>query len=119
MYQNLALIKSNGKFGMVKNEVIVPFEYDSIFISRKDPNNLPIGSNNKVNQQKNTPNPLLRPNQAISCLTTQKNNKFGLVNSEGTIIYNENDAVYEAELFGYYSVKKDNLYGIYFLQSKR
>jgi hypothetical protein len=119
LYQNLALIKSNGKFGMIKNEVIVPFEYDSIFISRKDPNNLPIGSNNKVNQQKNTPNPLLRPNQAISCLTTQKNNKFGLVNSEGTIIYSaENDAVYEAELFGYYSVKKDNLYGIYFLQSK-
>lgn len=118
LYQNLIVIKSNGKFGVVKNEIIVPFEYDSIFIPTKDPNNIPIGSNNRLNQNRKTPNPLLKPKQSISCLTIQKNNKFGLVNSEGQIIYTaENDQVFEAELFGYYSVKRDNLYGIYFLLS--
>jgi WG containing repeat len=119
VYHNLTLVKSNGKFGVVKNEIILPFEYDSIFIPRKDPYNTPIGSNNKIIQKKNPPNPLIRPNQVISCLTIQNKGKFGLVNRDGKIIYPaDNDEIYEAELFGYYSVKKDNLYGIYFLLSK-
>lgn len=118
LYQNLTIVKSNGKFGIVQNEIIVPFEYDSIFVPTKDPKHIPVGSN-KTTQKRNTPNPLTRPNQTISSLTVQKNNKFGLINSEGKIIYpSDNDEVFNAEQFGYYSVKKGNLYGIYFSKSK-
>jgi hypothetical protein len=119
LYQNLTIVKSDGKFGVVKNEIIVPFEYDSIFIPSQDPMNIPIGSRNNNNPKRNIPNPLLRLYQAVSCLTLQKNNKVGLVNSDGKIIYTvDNDQVYNAESYGYYSVKKDNLYGIYFILSK-
>ena len=119
LYQNLTLVKSNGKFGVVKNEIIVPFEYDSIFMPTKDPKHIPVGSSNKAIQKRNTPNPLTRPNQTILYLTLQKNNKFGLINSEGKIIYPaDNDEVFNAEQFGYYSVQKGNLYGIYFSKSK-
>lgn len=118
LYQNLTIVKSNGKFGVVKNEIIVPFEYDSIFLPIKDPKHIPIGSNRAI-QKRNTSNPLIRSNQTVSCLTLQKNNKFGLINNEGKIIYPaDNDEVFSAEMFGYYSVKKGNLYGIYFLNSK-
>lgn len=119
LYQNVAIIKSNGKFGVVSNQIILGFEYDSIFIPIKDKRHIPIASNQKPFQQSNPPNPIIKPYQNISCLTIQKNNKLGLANSEGEIIYPaENDEVYNADQFGYYSVKKGSLYGIYFSKSK-
>lgn len=119
LYQNLTIVKSNGKFGVVNNEIIVPFEYDSIFLPIKDPKHVPIGSINRTFQKIKTPNPLIIHYQSITCLTLQKNNKFGLINNEGKIIYPvDNDEVYNSEPFGYYNVKKGNLYGIYFSNSK-
>ena len=119
LYQNVTILKSEGKFGLVSNKIILGFEYDSIFVPIKDKRHIPIASNQKPFQQSNPPNPTIKPYQSISCLTIQKNNKLGLINSEGEIIYPaENDEVYNADLFGYYSVKKGSLYGIYFSKSK-
>ncbi|MBK8874201.1 MAG: WG repeat-containing protein [Bacteroidetes bacterium] len=119
VYQNLTIVKSNGKFGVVKNETIVPFEYDSIFMPKKDPKYSSTYSTYKSNSKKNAIQPLIRSNLPISCLTLQMNNKLGLANSDGKVIYPaENDEVYNVEQFGYYSVKKEKLYGIYFSQSK-
>lgn len=119
LYQNLTLVKSDGKFGVIKNQIIVPFEYDSIFIPIKNPMHIPIGSRNNVIQNRNVSNPLIKTYQTVSCLTIQKNNKVGLVNSDGKIIYTaDNDEVYNDESYGYYSVKKEKLCGIYFVLSK-
>jgi len=117
LYQNLAIVKADGKFGVLKNETIIPFEYDSIFIPRSNSNYNSYNSN-KSKPKIKTPNPQLQPSLIISYLTLEKNNKFGLVNSDGAIIYPaDNDAVTNADSYGYYSVKKGNLYGIYFSKS--
>jgi len=118
LYQNLALVKSDGKFGVVKNEIIVPFEYDSIFLPVKKTKQIP-NNNNKAIKSEKTANPLIRPHQNVSHLTLQKENKLGLINSDGKTIYPvDNDEVNDAETYGYFSVKKANLFGIYFSQSK-
>ncbi|CAM3618982.1 hypothetical protein FSS13T_17660 [Flavobacterium saliperosum S13] len=117
LYQNLAIVKAGGKFGVLKNETIIPFEYDSIFIPKNN-SNYNTYNNNKSKQKIKIPNPLLQPSQNVLYLTIQKNNKFGLVNGNGTIIYPaDNDAVNNADSYGYYSVKKGELYGIYFSKS--
>lgn len=120
LYQNLTILKSEGKFGILKKDVlIVPFEYDSIFLPIQDPGNSWIGNMTKKPKNWKTPNPLVKTYQNVSCLTIQKGTKFGLVNSEGELIYTaENDAAYTAENLGYYSVKKGTLYGIYFFTGK-
>lgn len=119
VYQNLTIVRSNGKFGVVKNEIVVPFEYDSIFMPKNDPKYSSAYSSYKTNQKKTVIQPLIRSNIPITGLTLQLNNKLGLANSEGKVIYPaENDEVYSVEQFGYYSVKKEKLYGIYFSQSK-
>lgn len=117
IYNNLAIIKSGGKFGIAKHEMVVEPEYDSIFISRNTGNanyNKP-----KSGQKVKLPNPLMRTYQEVTAVTLQKDKKIGLSDSDGTIIYPaDNDEIYNAEALGYFSVKKGNLYGIYFSKSK-
>lgn len=55
LYQNVAIIKSDGKFGVVSNQIILGFEYDSIFIPIKDKRHIPIASIQKPFQQSNPP----------------------------------------------------------------
>ncbi|MGX7666504.1 WG repeat-containing protein [Flavobacterium pedocola] len=116
VYQNVAIVKTDGKYGVIKDQTIIPFEYDSIFIPIRNQhyNNY----NNKPQQKVKAPNLLLQSSQNIPYLTIQKGNKFGLIDANGTIIYPaENDAVFNADSFGYYSVKKGDFYGIYFSNS--
>ncbi|WP_313807331.1 WG repeat-containing protein [Flavobacterium sp.] len=118
LYQNVAIIKADGKFGLLNDKVILPLEYDSIFIPRKNPNYNPIYGNNSKQKIK-IQNPLLQTSHTIPYLTVQKKDKFGLIESNGTVIYpTDNDEVLSADSFGYYSVKKNNLCGIYFIGSK-
>jgi hypothetical protein len=115
-YSNLAIVKANGKFGIIKDQTVVPFEYDSIFISSPERALL---SNNVKKTAASGPRIFSNSYITITALTLQKDNKYGLVNSNGTIIYPAvNDAVLNAQSLGYFTVKKGNLYGIYFINSK-
>lgn len=116
VYANLTILKVNGKFGVVKNQTIVPFEYDSLFVPT------PEGYNNKTKKAKKT-NPFVfeysKVSKTVNYLTIQKNGKYGLINSDGTIIYPaENDQINSVEMKNYCTAKKDKLYGIYFMASK-
>lgn len=119
LYKNIAIVKSNGKYGVVKNNIAIPFQYDSIYLPTNDPNRIPTISKYNTHQKKSSSNPLIRNYQSVTYLTLQLNDKVGLATSEGDMIFPvNNDAVYNAELFDYYSVKKAGLYGIYFSKSK-
>lgn len=117
IYKNLAIIKSEGKFGIAKNEMVVQPEYDSIFVSVNTGSiyyNKP-----KSGQKVKLLNPLLRTHQDVTGLTLQKDKKLGLADSNGTLLYPaENDEVYNNDALGYITVKKGNLFGIYFSKSK-
>lgn len=119
LYSNLAVIKSNGKFGIVKNRVILPFEYDTIYA----PVNEMYRTNNPKNVTKNTKSvqvDFTQNSRAVNLLVIQKEGKVGLINADGTMIFpTENDAIFNFESYGFYSVKKGNLYGIYFLETKK
>lgn len=117
VYANLTILKVNGKFGVIKDEVIVPFEYDSIFI------NAPEGYNN-VNTLRTAKkiNPFVfeysKISKTVSLMTVQKAGKLGLVDSNSTVIYPaDNDMVSNMEMKKYYIVKKNNLFGIYFMET--
>ena len=117
IYKNLAIIKSEGKFGIAKNEMVVQPEYDSIFVSVNTGSiyyNKP-----KSGQKVKLLNPLLRTHQDVTGLTLQKDKKLGLADSNGTLLYPaENDEVNNNDALGYITVKKGNLFGIYFSKSK-
>lgn len=119
MYYNLAIIKSNGKFGIIKNQVILPFEFDSIYAPMNE-----MYRSTAVKKTTKYTKPIqvdfTQNSRAVNLLVVQKRGKLGLINSDGTTIFpTENDAIANFESYGYYSVKKGNLYGIYFLESKK
>ncbi|WP_207421541.1 WG repeat-containing protein [Desertivirga brevis] len=118
LYGDLVLIKSEGKFGVLKRKQIVPFEYDSIFVA-------PLGESGNVKPRSfsnsRKPQSLILDNsyRSISCLAVRKDGKYGLIDSAGKVIFPaENDAVNNYETYRYYSVKKGNFYGIYFTEAK-
>lgn len=116
IYNNLTVIKANGKFGAVKKQLVIPLEYDSIFVPSPQENGL---IRTKTAVRKNSPivNNFYR---SITAVALQKGNQYGLADSEGAIIFPaENDAVYNQEMFKYYTVKKGNLLGIYFTQGRQ
>ncbi len=115
VYANLVIVKTNGKFGVLKNgQTIIPFDFDSIYAPSEE------YSNNKPKSAKPIAFNYSKYNTAIACLALKKNEKFGLSNSEGAIIYAaDNDAVSNMALLNYYTVRKDKLFGIYFLASKK
>lgn len=119
VYNNLAIVKANGKFGILKNEVILPFEYDSIYV----PTNEMYAQNNRAkNTKKFTPYNFehAQSYKIASVLVVVKAGKLGLINSNAEMIFPpEFDAVANFESFGFYTVKKDNLYGIYFIENKK
>lgn len=118
LYTDLAIIKANGKFGVVNKQLVVPLEYDSIFVSSMETN----GTSTRA--RRNTPrtSPIDRFGDFYheTLLTIQKGNKYGLAESDGTVVYAaDNDAVYNQRMYKYYMVKKDNLHGIYFIASRK
>lgn len=114
LYPNLAIVKSQGKFGVVTDKIIVPFEYDSIAptISRPVKNNQVIKQNPRLTTH-------LSQNPVFDFMVL-KHNKLGLIKSDGTEIYPaENDEIKRESMFSYYVVKKDHLNSIYFPSSHR
>lgn len=114
VYANLAIVKANGKFGVIKKDIVVPFEYDSISYR------ITTGSGNKL--QKDDPFAFRRSNlsRSIFDLVVSKNGKLGLVSSEGAVIYPaENEEISRVDSKNYYLVRKDNLYSIYFKSANR
>lgn len=113
LYYNLAIVKSNGKFGVITDKIIVPFKYDSIA------HNISTVTKSKQKRVANNveTNNVSRP--PIFDFMILENNKLGLVNSEGEIIYPaENDEIRRETMFAYYLIKKQNLYSIYFTSTK-
>jgi hypothetical protein len=117
VYANLTILKVNGKFGIIKDQTIIPFEYDSIYVPVAE------GYNN-FNKSKKVKkiNPFAfeysKLSKTVSLMTIQKAGKVGLADLNATIIYPaDNDAVNSVEMKRYYTVKKNNLYGIYFMDS--
>ena len=119
LYNNLAIVKSNGKFGIVKNQVVLPFEYDSIYA----PVNEMYRNKNIKKITKNTKPiefDLTQNSRTVHLLVVQKEGKVGLINSDGiTIFPPENDEIINFESYGFYSVKKGSFYGIHFLEGKK
>ena len=114
LYNNLAIVKANGKFGVITDKIIVPFEYDSIAhnIVNKSKTIQKQVKNNVELQNVNRP--------PAFDLIVLKDNKMGLVTSEGTIIYPpQNDEISREASKGYYLIKKQNLFSIYFTSSKQ
>ena len=111
-YLNSAIIKSAGKFGLVTDKVVVPFEYDSIA------QNI---TKNKNPQQKFSQYDFRHLNSTPAFeMVVEKNGKLGLVSSEGELIYPpESDEIIREKTMGYMLAKKDNLYSIYFTSSKQ
>lgn len=118
LYTDLAIIKANGKFGVVKKQVIVPLEYDSIFVSAMVTNGSSTKTTRKIKRVSQI-DKFYDLNQG-TLLTIQKGGKYGLVGSDGNIIYTaDNDAVDNKSMYQYYTVKKGNLLGIYFTTGKK
>lgn len=117
VYANLTILKVNGKFGVVKDETILPFEYDSIYVSVPEG----YGSFNKSKKSKKI-NPFVfeysKLSKTVRLLTVQKAGKLGLIDSNSTVIYPaDNDLINNVEMKRYYTIKKNNLYGIYFMDT--
>lgn len=116
LYNNLAVLKVNGKFGVVKKDrELVPFEYDGIYYTFSK-NSEPTGkaARNTLPIVANTTSGL-----NVRYLIVQKDGKFGLIDSSGNPVYApENDAIYyggQHPLAGnYYLIKKGNLQGAFF-----
>ena len=111
-YLNSAIIKSGGKFGLVTDKVVVPFEYDSIAQSI---------TKNKNPQQKFSQFDFRHLNSTPAFeMVVEKNGKLGLVSSEGELIYPpENDEIIREKVMGYILAKKNDLFSIYFTSSKQ
>jgi len=118
IYANLVVIKADGKFGVAKKQLIMPLYYDSIFVTNAQVNSY--NSRTKATIKKYVPIDKSNSFKTVTMLTLRNGNKFGLADSDGALIYPvDNDAVYNQELLRYYSVKKGNLFGIYFINSKQ
>lgn len=114
LYQNLAFVKVNGKFGVITDKIIVPFEYDSISytISKK--------TNSGQKQNGNNMESINVNRLPIFNFMVLKNDKLGLINSEGSVIYPaENDEILRIDMKAYYLIKKDHLFSIYFPSAKK
>lgn len=114
LYNNIVVIKEKGMYGvMMKDKVVVPFEYDSIFVSDPAERNT-YGKNNVIQSAYD----FSHANRALRFLTTKKNGMYGMVSIDGSVLYpSDNDAVHNNSLLGYYSIQKEKLYGIYFTGS--
>lgn len=118
VYSNLVIVKANGKFGVVKKQWVVPLEYDSIFVSSMHADNRATRSTGITKRA--SPIRIFGDFMPNNLLTVQKNNKYGLVDSDGAVVYTaDNDAVYNNSSYKFYTAKKGNLYGIYFMESKK
>ncbi len=117
VYANLTILKVNGKFGVIRDQVIIPFEYDSIYVP------VPEGYNNVSKSQKTKKsNPFAfeysKLSKTVTLMAIQKGGKLGLIDNNSAIIYPaDNDAINSVEMKRYFTVKKNNLYGVYFMDT--
>ncbi|HUH34458.1 MAG TPA: WG repeat-containing protein [Moheibacter sp.] len=111
LYQNSAIIKKKGKFGLITDQIIVPFEYDSIAA------NLPRIPNSKSNLP--AYNFQIRQAPVFEFIVIN-NEKLGLIDLDGKVIYPaESDEIKKEKTMGYILAKKGDLFSIYFTSSKR
>jgi len=102
-YKNLIIAKKNNKYGVIADKLVVPYDYDEISVDVKNIN----VHHQKINMG------------FVKDLMIKKDNKIGLINAEGKIIYPaENDAIIRHDMFGYYEVKKENMFSIYFISNQ-
>jgi hypothetical protein len=114
VYANLTILKVNGKFGVVKDQTIIPFEYDSIYV----PVNEGYINSNKSKNINRFAFEYSKLSKKVGLMAVQKAGKLGLIDSNSTIIYpTDNDIINNVEMKRYYTVKKNNLYGIYFMDT--
>ncbi len=113
VYANLSIIKSQGKFGIIHDKIIIPIEYDSIFhpvnslYDRGNSKNIKLPPFDYRNQER-----------TIECLAIRKNGKLGMVDMKGELIFPvEFDDIRNNSTFGYYSILKGKLFGLYFVQT--
>lgn len=114
LYKNLAFVKANGKFGVITDKIIVPFEYDSIShnISKK--------ANTSQNRHGSNMESINVNRLPVFDFMVLKDDKLGLINSEGSVIYPaENDEIMRIDMKAYYIIKKDNVFSIYFSSTKK
>lgn len=115
LYLNLVVVKANGKYGVMKEDkIVVPFIYDSIFVTEP-------GHNQTYGKGKvSTPQfSFFTSSRQLGYFTVLKDGKYGLMNNDGSEIFPaDNDAVFNLSITGYYSVQKGKLFGIYFIGSK-
>lgn len=117
VYENLSIVKVKGKYGAIKENVIIPFEYDSIYVPITEGYDM----HNRSKKAKKT-NPLVldysKLSKNVSVMTGQKGTKLGLLDNMGNIIFPvENDMINNVDIKRYCTVKKNNLYGIYFMDT--
>lgn len=118
IYSDLAIIKANGKFGVVNSQLVIPLEYDSIFVTATDGGSA--STKAKMNRKRSSAIDNFGNFSLGTLLTIQKGGKYGLAEPDGTIIYAaDNDDAYNQRAYKYFTVKKGNLYGIYFTGSKK
>jgi len=121
-YRNLIILKSKGKFGVLKKDVlIVPFDYDSIFYST--PAKTLYKPDNRLKKNQDNFNAQNSDRNADN-LIVKKGEKFGIIDSLGQVVYPpELDEISfdggTAFSRNYYTLKKDRLFGAYFPRSKK
>lgn len=114
LYNNIAFVKSGGKFGAITNKIVTPFIYDSIGQQIN-----PKSSNIKnANYKKFVSVNIYRP--PLFDFTVLKNGKLGMISIEGIELYpTDLDDIKRENSFGYYAVTKDKKTSIYFTASKK
>ncbi len=111
LYKNLAVVKANGKMGVVKDDkMIIDGLYDSIFHTFNYRNS---NQTTKINTALTYHNAW----KTVRNLMVRQNGKLGITDTNGTLIYPcENDEILytdNANDNNYYLIKKDKLFGLY------
>lgn len=117
LYANVAVLKVNGKFGVVKRgQAIVPFVYDSIFRTNVD--TYGAYTNKRQIPQKGVVFSSQTFDRLITNLIVKKADKFGLVDTTGKLVYAPEYDQIKTEahemLSNQYLIEKDKQVGMYF-----
>ncbi len=108
LFKNLAVVTLNGKMAVVKEDkMLIDGIYDSILYTINTRNSNP---SKKVNMAFNYTN----ARKTARNLIVMKDGKFGIVDTNGSIIYPcDNEEIIYTDNSNYYLIKKDKLFGLY------
>ncbi|MGB5983265.1 MAG: WG repeat-containing protein [Nonlabens sp.] len=116
LYKNIAIVKENGKFGLVGENLIIPTQYDSIAIEiSKSPEAV-------RRMRKNANYIFSRRNNSnhIQEVILYDGDKMGLANSDGQVIYAPyNDKITKNYLNGVHIAIRNDTSSIYFKASNK